>query len=922
MGLAVLLAVASGYQAAADTAPIRRDGTRWIIGNAAVERVVETKPFLHTTQVTNKMVEPARAHPVESRGFVLSLDNGALTLTSADFAVQSPEVKKDDKGARLVVPLRCEEHGLDVTVVYQIGRGRFGPGGFYFRKHLEIDPGKHLLNRIDVESFRLPGLELQRFDTQPMPYPMVPWDIRVGRPMFAGREFFLGVEHPASYNVLDEQQWIALRQHPGRKGKVVSSPAVIGLCPDRPRERVLDYFERYVNENRARPVKRTVQWIAYFNVWMDDDACREKIDVAERVFRRRGAPLDVVLMDSGWTDPKSIMAISPKEPKRLALMQKLVEQRLGAKLGLHVITSGVKTLVDKDWLAAEGYDLIYHKDRRHGAYCFADPRVFTVFRDNLVDYIRRYDVSAYKFDWGHFACGKAGHRGHLPGMEYGLEAGATNFARTHRAFRQANPDVFLFNTGWYSPWWLWSYDAVFAAGGDYNFGLHGPPSFSTASLLCTWRDAIVRGNLVRWSPYFPLDSLMMHDPISYWWHQWDVHSESPLRPFTDYLVTAWLRGSQMAEIGNNISAWDDAHADAAVAVLKWMKANDDVILASTRYIGGDPFRGEPYGYAHFTRENRGIIIVRNPTIEQREIEIPFDETAGMWPGEKEYVVRGVYPFTCTFPEVVRYGSRFKLGLDGHEVCVLEIWPLDALPEPMPICCCRYQVVEREPGTTTFRFAERPERLELFSPVKPVDAEPIAGQPRRYVIEPPGVTAGLSSSALGTTCPSPSVDMIDGCYVVKVDVAEGCRGRVILLFRQRGIQGKFTLDGKPVEADAPHIRLADAAGRKQGARAKAPDWSLFGVNVAAGKHELRFEPQQTADQIEKHPWTVGLDVRKKVVPIYTLRISHPPIKRTTEALLPQNWAWEKRADLWSSFIPAEEPPVKSGAISQESPARDE
>ena len=267
--------------------------------------------------------------------------------------------------------------------------------------------------------------------------------------------------------------------------------------------------------------------------------------------------------------------------------------------------------------------------------------MFTVFRDNLVDYIRRYDVSAYKFDWGHFACGKAGHRGHLPGMEYGLEAGATNFARTHRAFRQANPDGFLFNTGWFSPWWLWSYDAVFVAGGDYNFGLHGPPSFSTASLLCTWRDAIVRGNLVRWSPYFPLDSLMMHDPVSYWWHKWDVHSESPLRPFTDYLVPAWLRGSQMAEIGNNISAWDDAHADAAVAVLKWMKANDDVILASTRYIGGDPLRGEPYGYAHFTKENRGIIVVRNPTIEHRVIEIPFDEAAGMWPGEKEYVVRMV-----------------------------------------------------------------------------------------------------------------------------------------------------------------------------------------------------------------------------------------------------------------------------------------
>ena len=54
-----------------------------------------------------------------------------------------------------------------------------------------------------------------------------------------------------------------------------------------------------MRENRARPVKRSIQWVAYFPASMDDDACRSKIAVAERVFRSRGAPLSRFLYALG-----------------------------------------------------------------------------------------------------------------------------------------------------------------------------------------------------------------------------------------------------------------------------------------------------------------------------------------------------------------------------------------------------------------------------------------------------------------------------------------------------------------------------------------------------------------------------------------------------------------------------------------------
>ena len=271
-----------------------------MLANASVERVIETQPFLHTVGINNLTAGKSRRHAVESRGFVLAWTMGSYCSLPPTSRCGRPKPASMAAGSQLVVPLRCEKYGVGVTVTYRLGHKRL-----LLRKQLAIEPGNRLINWVDIELLRLDEKGLRRFDRQAMPFPMVPWDINVGRPLFAGGEFFLGVEHPASVNSFDGQRWISLRQHPGRRGEVSTSPAVIGVCPDRPRQRLLDSFEQYVDQNRGRPVKRSVQWVAYFRSEMDDEACRAKIAVAEKVFRRRSVPLDVVLMDSGWTDPKA-----------------------------------------------------------------------------------------------------------------------------------------------------------------------------------------------------------------------------------------------------------------------------------------------------------------------------------------------------------------------------------------------------------------------------------------------------------------------------------------------------------------------------------------------------------------------------------------------------------------------------------------
>ncbi|MBM3890004.1 MAG: hypothetical protein FJ388_12885, partial [Verrucomicrobia bacterium] len=664
LGLAVACAVA----AASDAVVATVSDSQFTIGNRFIERTVSTRDGLQTLRLVNRLTK--RGFNVTGEEFLVSLDDGVRIVTGRDCLLAGPpEVADMPRGGKKVTcPLRTADGRLRLAVVYEIGL----PDDFYLRKQIVVADAGQRVDVVEVERINLGTSRIARFDQGVMPFPMKPWDIAVGRPLFIDDEVFAGLEYPAGRNECDGQGNIRLRHHPGRRGEVVSRPAVLGVAPNRPGERLNDWFQKYISRIRARPVKRSTQWVAYFQSSMPDEECVEKIAVAERVFARRGVKLDCVLMDSGWTDPQSIMRINPQRPDRLALMQRLARERLGTRLGLHVITSGVKPMVDKDWLAQQGYDLIYHRSRREGAYCFGDPRVLEEFRRNLVQIAKQHAIAAYKFDWGYFACDRPDHRGHRPGLDYGIEANTDNFIRALEAFREASPDIFLFNTGWYSPWWLKWYDAVFSAGADYNFGLRSCPVFTTCAALGTWRDAVVRGNLVQWSPYFPLSSLMQVDPISYWWHDWEVRYREPLKEFSDYVLLSYLRGQQMMEIYFNIAALDDEAADVLAEIMKWASAHDDALLSDCRYFGGDPLLGEVYGYAHFAHDGRGIVGVRNPHVLPQKFALRLDESLGLAPSAASYGVECVYPYRQVLSGRAKYGDALTLEMDGHQLLVLEV----------------------------------------------------------------------------------------------------------------------------------------------------------------------------------------------------------------------------------------------------------
>src|SRR5262249_44434003 len=155
-----------------------------------------------------------------------------------------------------------------------------------------------------------------------------------------------------------------------------------------------------------------------------------------------------------------------------------------------------------------------------------------------------------------------------------------------------------------SPFWLLYVDSTWRGGADKDFAGKGSPR----QQWITYRDTQTRQNVVKRGPLYPLNSLMLHGIIFATNAAGLQMTEN--RDFADEVQTFFGNGTQLQEMYLtpkllNQTNWNDL-ADAA----KWARANADV-LVDTHWIGGDPAKGEVYGWASWS-PRKGILVLRNP----------------------------------------------------------------------------------------------------------------------------------------------------------------------------------------------------------------------------------------------------------------------------------------------------------------------
>ena len=583
-------------------------------GNRTIIRHLEVgAPGLRTTAITNRLT--GLTLPVRGPEFRLYLPKGQIIDADAFRLTGLEQTKSEDGVEHLTVSLVHPERKVEATVAFQSGQG-----ASYLRKTVSLrsQGATFVLRDIDVECIETDA------DT----------DLGGrGQPLYVAEQFFLGLEHPSAYNLVDQGR-IVLRHYPGKtigSKTWASKTALLGAAQ---KGQVADAFMHYVESIRRPPRSYLL-----YNSWYD---LRSKEMTVERLaetyedIRKHLAPYGVTLAsfvpDDGWQNKQSIWEpIRSFLPKGYAPLAETLEKG-GTRLGLWMPLTGVN--LDVEWGMQQGYEA---GSKRH--YCMSGPKYNQAIRKVLREKILDWRVGYFKHDFNSFSCGVEGH-GHLPETRYGFEANVDAEIELLKYSRSLRPDIFLNVTSsmWLSPWWLPYADAIWMGCGDFG-RIKTVPAIEPRDWAITYRDHHLWRRFRKERLQYPMTATMTHGVI-YGRRCMLGGKKEPLDKWSDNAVWYFLRGMQMKELYITPSILNDAQWDVLGRACRW--ATDYApVLRNAELILGDPGAGEVYGFAS-QADGVSLFGFRNPSIAPQEATISGRYLIGGKPAR----LRLIYPFKC------------------------------------------------------------------------------------------------------------------------------------------------------------------------------------------------------------------------------------------------------------------------------------
>lgn len=482
-----------------------------------------------------------------------------------------------------------------------------------------------------------------------------------GSPVVAGAQFF-GVEHPFAENtVRDGRLRCALPlMQPLRPGETVVASFVSGQAPDPSQLRRA--FAAYLENERPRrsaPFLLHNTWynLGYSNAYAEKDELGLIDALGRELVRKRGAKIDAFVLDDGWDDTHTLWRFHSGWPHGLRAMTAAAAQ-WGAVPGIWMSPWGGYNRPKQERLAAaapEGFEI------RDGGFSLAGPRYYERFHELCVQAVEQ-GVGFFKFDG--IGTKEEGVIDPAAGRDFDA------MLRLVAELRALRPGLYVSQTvgTWPSPWWLLHVDNIWRGGEDHGFAGVG----SDRQQWITYRDAQVYRNVVRRAPLFPLNSLMLHGIIL------ARHAErlatAERADFAGEVRSYFGSGAQLQELYLSPALLTQENWDVLATAAKWARAHADV-LQDSHWIGGDPARLEPYGWAAW-RPRGGIITLRNPSAHPASFtleagaafELPSDAV-------RNFRVTGACGDATAPVSRLEAGRPIEITLRPFEVLVMEAHPI-------------------------------------------------------------------------------------------------------------------------------------------------------------------------------------------------------------------------------------------------------
>ena len=591
--------------------------------------------------------------PLPTQAFVLTLADKSAIQASEMRIVSPPRtetVAGDAKASRKAERLA----GRQVTLTLQdpagrveaVWRGILRDGSSYIRQEISL---RALGAEVPIRDITLLDFNA--------PEAMVPGTVR-GTPIVIGTSYF-AFEHPLANNSLDGDhiRCRMSRTLPLRPGTKIDFSSVIGVTH---RGQLRRDFLTYVERERAHPYRTFLHYnswydIGYFNKYSEADALGAIAAFGTELHQKRGVTLDSFLFDDGWDDSKTLWHFNSGFPDGFKNVE-TATHKYGAAPGVWMSPWGGYGQPHADRIAygkAQGFET------NADGFALSGPIYYKRFRDTCIDMIRSYGVNQFKFD------GTGNSSSTFPGSAFDSDFDAA--IHLIGELRVEKPDLYVnLTTGTYpSPFWLRYADSIWRGGEDHSFAGIG----TSRQRWITYRDADTYEHVVRAGALFPINSLMLHGMI-YAKHAHNLMTD-PGNDFTSEVRDYFGTGTQLQEMYITPSLLTAANWDTIAECAKWSRGNAGT-LVDTHWIGGDPQRLQPYGWASWSPE-KGIITLRNPSNIPQSIGIDVEQAFELPAGApRTFSARSPWAqFRGASPLRFRAGAEKKIKLQPFEVLTLE-----------------------------------------------------------------------------------------------------------------------------------------------------------------------------------------------------------------------------------------------------------
>src|SRR5262249_3886203 len=145
----------------------------------------------------------------------------------------------------------------------------------------------------------------------------------------------------------------------------------------------------------------------------------------------------------------------------------------------------------------------------------------------------------------------------------------------------------------------------------------------------------------------------------------------PNNDFASEVHAYFGNGTQLQEMYITPALLSKENWDTIAEHAKWSRANAETLF-DTHWIGGDPLRLEPYGWAAWSARE-GIVTLRTPSERSQSVGVDVGSALELPEGHgREFSARRPFSVGRDVPRAFKVGEEQRVALAPFEVVTIEL----------------------------------------------------------------------------------------------------------------------------------------------------------------------------------------------------------------------------------------------------------